>query len=146
LTVCAYDIKGDRWGSTSMPFKEGAYNTILNYYTPTTFKGFLFINNLRLLAMNFKAYAKYNVGTKSELLLIKTNSEYMFDRIECDERFVTMNESNISFHPGYIKYPLTMIDSMNGIYKTSQQVNSPEEFKEFISYKIDAGEEEPNNG
>lgn len=146
LTVCAYDIKGDRWGSTSIPFKEGAYNTALDYYTPTTFKGFLFINNLRLLAMNFKAYAKYNVGTKSELLLIKTNSEYIFDRIECDERFVTMNESNISFHPGYIKYPLTMIDSMNGIYKTSQQVNSPEEFKEFISYEIDAGEEEPNNG
>lgn len=137
-----YNISADQWTSIPLPFTQTNHGNT-GQYRPTCFKGFFFIGQLKLFVTNFNVLTKYRIGQKSNSVLIQTNSNY-HNPYTYDERFITIDESGINFHDGYIEKNLEVVDPTNRIM-VSEDFNKSEDYKIMLSYEIGVREEEEEN-
>ena len=98
---------------------------------------------MKLFVTNFNVLTKYRIGQKSNSVLIQTNSNY-HNPYTYDERFITIDESGINFHDGYIEKNLEVVDPTNRIM-VSEDFNKSEDYKIILSYEIGVREEEEEN-
>ena len=138
-TLYMYNITAEQWYSTSLPFNVGAYG-IADNFRPACFKGYFFIGSMKLYVTNFNTITKYRIGQKSSVLMIQTNDNFE-NPYEYDDRFITIDESGINAHTGYITKDLTLIDDENRIFESEPFVKS-DEYNILIEYVFTLREEE----
>ena len=72
--------------------------------------------------------------------MIQTNDNFE-NPYEYDDRFITIDESGINAHTGYITKDLTLIDDENRIFESEPFVKS-DEYNILIEYAFTLREEE----
>lgn len=153
-TVYMYDIKEDRFSTVALPFTmNNPTNTNGTRYTPCTFKSYFIIPQMKLFITSMGEYNKYDLGYKYNNFMIICNNE-SDSKFEYDERFITVNDSYIEIHNGYISYEQTILDEENRVF--SIDVNK-KDYKKFVRVDFDRTkidetdekdekEEDENNG
>jgi hypothetical protein len=137
-TVYVYNIASEQWYPITLPFNAGSLSAT-TLYRPAVFKGFFFVEHLKLFVTNALQISKYRLGEKSNVLLIKTNSS-IEETMTYDDRFFTVDDTGINFHTGYIVKDFTEIDNINHIYESEPyQLN---EYRKFIDCELIMREEE----
>lgn len=137
-TVYVYNIASEQWYPITLPFNTGSLSAT-TLYRPAVFKGFFFVEHLKLFVTNALQISKYRLGEKSNVLLIKTNSS-IEETMTYDDRFFTVDDTGINFHTGYIVKDFTEIDNINHIYESEPyQLN---EYRKFIDCELIMREEE----
>lgn len=139
-TVYIYNLNTETFFSMSLPFGTGDVElTGLSWYRPATYKGFFFIEHLKLFVTNALQAYKYRIGQKGNQLVIPFNSENE-DKMTYDSRFVTVDNMGTTAHTGYIDKSLTEIDTTNHIFESEPYIR--DDYRKFISLQIQSGEEE----
>lgn len=136
-TLFMYNMKYESWYSLTLPFSVGAM-TSSSLFKPAVFRGFFFIGNMKLFVTNFNAVTKYRIGQKNSNILIHTINQTGID-YTYDDRFVTIDETGINCHTGYITKEFTSIG--DNIY-SSEYFNKSEEYRNLIEYDIKFREED----
>jgi hypothetical protein len=136
-TLFMYNMKYEAWYSLTLPFSVGAMASG-SMFKPATFRGFFFIGNMKLFVTNFNATTKYRIGQKSSNILIHTIDQAGVD-YTYDDRFVTIDETGINCHTGYIAKELTSIG--DNIY-SSEYFNKSNDYRNIIKYDITFREED----
>lgn len=112
-----YDIKTQNFYAAGLPFTVD--NWLANgWIRMCAFRGYCFIPQIRLYAINFVDRSKYNLGYKYDQFVIATNkssSEIQDNQYEYDDRFVTFTEDNMWIHEGNITLKLEEVDASNRI-------------------------------
>ena len=101
-----FDIESEIFYATGLPFVMDNY-TANGWIRMCSFKGYGFIPQIRLYAINFVNRSKYNLGYKYDQFMIvtnKANSEIEDNQYEYDNRFVTFTDDNMWIHAGDLEY------------------------------------------
>ena len=136
-TLFMYNMKYESWYSLTLPFSVGAM-TSSSLFKPAVFRGFFFIGNMKLFVTNFNAVTKYRIGQKSSNILIHTIDQAGVD-YTYDDRFVTIDETGINCHTGYITKEFTSIG--DNIY-SSEYFDKSTDYRNLIEYDIKIREED----
>ena len=140
-----YDIGHKKYFSMTMPFVMNNYDDNgSRMHRPIGFKGFFFICDLKMFTVNYKKYAKYKIGQKSQYLLIRTNdgiTDWTYD-----ERFVNIDDYGIHFHTGDVDFDLELFDESNDIYTTASYIDKRTDYTKLLSMRCEVPREEENDG
>lgn len=119
-TLYVYDLKRKNFTSvgmrTSMP-SSSSYGTPKNY-RPCAFRGYYFIANTQLLAVNATNRNKYALGYKYTQYLFPLNKTHEAN-YTYDDRFITFTDSHARIHNGDLIYPLEVYDEKNLIKRAT---------------------------